>query len=198
MAKLSIVVADDSVENIAAAMVQFSRHHLYTLGNAEQVEELLAGRLHRLQGKNYTGQCDTAYYKIGQTVDIHVLLLDLLMPAPRKELMENVYKKQNAQPESVGINLAILGSICRIPLIGVLTDSNHHKDVYSAMFNWFQQNLTVMGSSYGVINLEGTGEEVPQKLTINSSNVFFSNNRKWIEETGKRWDLFLHYMLKNK
>lgn len=123
--QLRILVIDDSPIHRAAAEQQLAHHQTMVVGSYDEAEELLMERY------------DPAI--IGGMVrpEYDVVLTDLLLPAGTKR-QGPTGQRFVGQEMPIGVFLALRACQHGVPLVGVLTDSNHHDHPASACIDWLK------------------------------------------------------------
>ncbi len=203
MKKLTILVVDDNPKNIEAAKEQFTEHDIIAFQSAEEAEVFLGGHAGLLNtlAEDSKAVRFVEEYRLGKKSAVDVALFDLMMPPPRKEVSGDLHREaiRTGEQYPIGIFLSIFATIANIPIVGLLTDTNHHYGFMPSMLNLFQKDISVMQSSSMRLNVEGMKEK-PAPIKINDSFVFLSNNREWFDrKTGKKdWESFLAYMLEQR
>ena len=89
-------------------------------------------------------------------------------------LTDNQLPGYSGQPEAIGWGLALQAAKAGTPLVGVLTDANHHQDFSSRLMDGLCENQSTLRA---------------ELLQIENSKVLFSN--KAITRDGKDWEWIL-------
>ncbi|MFA6429157.1 MAG: response regulator [Patescibacteria group bacterium] len=112
---LHILVVDDSPKHRRAAQSQLAGPDREVVALADYVEA----------------------WERAQAERFDVALLDLLMPAEGLMLGDQGRQEHLGREIGVGFPLVLAMGLCDIPLIGMITDTNHHAHPMSALVDWF-------------------------------------------------------------
>jgi hypothetical protein len=185
--KLNVVLIEDTDIHIKAAQQQLEDHNLIIFKNFPDFEDFVSEKLTALCQENNIplgSQFDEqvrpiSFARVAESLSeglsgvVDVILTDNELPGTARKV------ESNFSLEKLGSEIVLIGVMLKVPFIGLLTDKNHHNDVYSAVFD-------CLGASSEVI------------LPMNESRVLFSNVHIKIEE-GKRvknWKQLLENLVK--
>ncbi len=171
MERMKILVIDDSPVHQEAARRQLGTDHdLTVVGYYSKGQELLCGWYE--PGRTW----DTGINRPPQKFDI--VLCDLLMPASGCRLGSEG-RKYDGQEMPVGIFLALLAAKngCA-KSVALFTDSSHHDHPASACLDDFNES-----------------ESKPTAFTVGGVRVLLTNNRSWVWDGEKHWDMLLAYLV---
>ncbi len=140
--KLTIVLIEDNDLNIEAAKTQLEEHDLLVFKKYSDFEEFLKKQLTEVCNEMQIGEKLTSELvhpmsfarlvsicRCGLKHKIDMLLTDNEIPAQPRQI------KENQLPEKIGSSIVLIGLMLKIPMIGLLTDRDHHADAHSAIFD---------------------------------------------------------------
>lgn len=122
---MKILIGENNPHHLQAALEQLQGHELITATSFVETAD-------HLKGMKDSGVKNFTYTDLGVLkVDFDAALLDLMMP----EEETKAYQQSRVNPLKewpYGLVLALRAIQCGVKYVGVITDTNHHVDAYSA------------------------------------------------------------------
>ncbi len=162
--KLNIILIEDNREHVIAARKQLQEHNLTVFKRFEEFKDWISDTL--------TNRCTDLGIPLPSEFDANVRSISFasmvtehdLLPLKNydilltdNELPVNSEKVANETSlEKIGSDIVLIGLMLKFPMIGLLTDKNHHEDSHSRIFD-------CLGAANNTI------------LRIGDSKVFVSN-----------------------
>lgn len=146
--KLDILVVEDTPIHLEAARHLLKDYNLRTVSDFDSAIDLIAGGSYQEKPKMH----------------FDAVLTDLYYTQGRGAMQSDRTSTPANTQQPYGFPLAMIAAKCGIPLIGILTDLNHHHNTFAYAFDFFK-----------AFN-EKVDATIPEVLQVNNSKIVLANS----------------------